>query len=258
MLFMTIKDFQPTLEASNIFDLLSDLSLKSQMTTTLKVQPILTLRKVDPLRVVKEYEAGNYARLPAGLTPLPGPNEPNTQNSSLPSLSALGAATQFSEVKNLITSSFRDKNNVTIQIIAPTANENSTKVCSWCGLAFQYQAVGIPITYEIREDNLGNQTHLYTIVGSYNTFECAYADFKHMSGKNVIFRNSQYQDSESLLRMLAYSVTGSTEIKEALPRSLLNVNGGPMTATEYLNDHHQYTQISNILIVQASIQYFRT
>ena len=227
------------------------------MTTTLKVQPILTLRKVDPVRVLKEYEAGNYARLPTGLTPLPGPNEPNIPSNGLPSLSALGVATQFNEVKNIITSSFRDKNNVTIQIVAPTANENSTKVCSWCGLTFQYQAVGIPTTYEIREDMLGNQTYVYTVVGSYNTFECAYADFKHTSGKNVIFRNSQYQDSESLLRMLAYSVTGSTEIKEALPRSLLNVNGGPMSATEYLNDHHQYIQIPNILTVQASTQLFR-
>jgi hypothetical protein len=227
------------------------------MTTVLKVQPVLTLRKVDPLRVAKEYEAGNYARIPAGLTPLPGSNEPNVQSGGLPSLSALGAAAQFSEVKNLITSSFRDKNNVTIQIVAPSANENTTKVCPWSGLTFQNQGVGIPTTYEIREDNLGNQKYVYTTTGSYISFECAYADLKYMSGKNVIFRNSQYQDSESLLRMLAYSVTGSTDIKEALPRSLLNVNGGPMSATEYLNDHHQYTQISNILIVQGSIQYFR-
>ena len=157
--------------------------------------------------------------------------------------------------KNLITSSFLDKNNVTVHLI----NTNTSKTCMWCGLSYQDAGLGIP-TARLRLWRIYTviQKYVYTLVGSYNTLECVYADLKRNSNQNVYFRNARYVDSESLLRLLAHSMTGSNQIKEALPREFLDINGGPMSASEYLQNPHTYTPVSNVRIVHGSNQYFRT
>lgn len=211
----------------------------------LKLQSTLSLRKIDPVAVAQDYQSGKYLNLPTGLVPRPIESSNPSHPSFLPS--SPGG-------KDLITNTFRDKNNVTIHLVTT----NTNKTCLWCGLSYQNQGFGIPTAFEIVEDSHGNIKYIYTLVGSYNTLGCAYADFKKNSGQNVLFRSAQYQDSESLLRLLAHSLTGSNEIKEALPREFLNINGGPMSPAEYLENHQAYTPVSNIRVVHASNQFFRT
>jgi len=227
-----------------IFESFTVADLKDQM-TTLRVQSTLSLRKIDPVTVAQDYQSGKYVNLPPGLvqrsTEPANPHYPT----SLPSTPG---------GKNLITSSFRDKNNVTIHLITT----NTSKTCMWCGLSYQDAGLGIPTAFEIVEDAHGNPKYIYTLVGSYNTLECTYADLKRNSSQNVYFRNARYVDSESLLRLLAHSMTGSNEIKEALPREFLDINGGPMSSVEYLQNLHTYTPVSNVRIIHGSNQYFRT
>jgi hypothetical protein len=209
---------------------------------TLRIQPTLSLKKIDPLKVAQDYASGKYNSLPGGLVP----------RSMEPLHPASVSSTPTN--KSLITSSFRDKNNVMIELITT----NTSKVCVWCGLSYQGPGIGIPVALEIVEDPNGNQTYIYTLVGSYNSFGCAYADLKHRSSQPVLFRNAQYQDSESLLRLLSYSMTGSQEIREALPREFLQINGGTMSSQEYLDNHSTYTSLNNVRLLHGSIQYFRT
>ena len=213
--------------------------------TTLRIQSTLSLKKIDPVTVAQDYQAGKYHNLPPGL--VPRSTEPANPHypTSLPSTPG---------GQNLITSSFLDKNNVTIHLVST----NTTKICMWCRLKYQDAGLGIPMAFEIVEDPHGNQECIYTVVGSYNTLECVYADLKRISSQNVYFRNARYADSESLLRLLAHSLTGSNQIKEALPPEFLDVNGGPMSSAAYLQNLHVYTPLSNVRIVHGSNQYFRT
>lgn len=213
--------------------------------TTLRFQSTLSLRKIDPVTVAQDYQSGKYVNLPQGLvhrsTDTSNPHHPT----SLPSTPG---------GKNLITTSFRDKNNVTVHLVTT----NTSKTCMWCGLSYVDPGLGIPTSLEIVEDLHGNPKYIYTLAGSYNSFGCAYADLKRNSSTNVYFRSAQYVDSESLLRLLCYSMTGSNDIKEALPREFLDINGGPMSPAEYLQNTHSYTPVSNVRVTHGSNLYFRT
>jgi hypothetical protein len=187
--------------------------------------PALTLRRIDPQKVVAALMEGKYN---------------DCLVSEKATLLADNSAPPPIIDTDLAKFSLQDRNNVNVTMIVANPKSDKIKKCKFCHLDIEKteKEYGRPIKKTVTESKeTGDVIKTYTVVDRYNSLECMYTDFKRSQSSSNAFLNTHSCDKETLIKMLIFDLTGQHSIRDAYDPSLLEINGGNMSKDEYLKSN---------------------
>jgi len=129
--------------------------------------------------------------------------------------------------------------------------QDAKKRCGFCHREFTHDHVGIPIRMENSAKNI-----IFHCKGIFHSFSCAYAYLiKEPRSRAINTIDIHYSDSESLLKLMFNLIHPDKQLVPAKDSELLDINGGPLSVTEYDNEHLQYRQLNNVISTNVKLEY---
>lgn len=214
------------------------------MSTIICGQRPLVLKKIDPLKIATDYKNGNFSKVSLkNLIRIPKEIMRNND---------ISAKVTASTIVRL------NRNNTVTKVVL-AKRDDGKKICSECGYSFSGDGFGTPIKLFQFLDEKGVTNRQYTLQGNIDTLECAIKATKRLSSTGRRGIDANYIDSYSLLNLLAYDLfkVSLSECKEAPPRELADINGGPMSREEYQKNSHAYKPVINISVIRTPSQYLQ-
>ena len=214
------------------------------MSTIICGQHPLVLKKVDPVKIAADYKSGNFSKI------------------SLKNLIRAPSETvRVNDISAKVTAStiVRLNRNNTVTKVVLAKRDDGKKICSECGYPFSGDGFGVPIKLVQFLDEKGKTNREYTLRGNIDTLECAIKATKRLSSTGRRGIDGNFIDSYSLLSLFAYDMFKifPSECKEAPPRELADINGGPMSREEYQKSFHIYKPVINISTIRTASQYLQ-
>lgn len=206
-------------------------------------QQTFVLRKIDPVKVVSDYNAGKFFQLaiPTEKVKVEKAYIPTVTNASF---------------------SFRDKNNC-LQIIETTNNEMIKKDhpprCLWCMEDMPDAPTRVPCPVEMYTwlDN-DERYYLFVTSGEVCCFECLAPYISVFRGSKSVSRSPFLMNSEVMmyaLYWLVYPERKGEKINPAPDYRLCQTNGGTLSNGEYHVTKSVFIQTPNLFIQNACEQF---
>ena len=208
----------------------------------------LTLKRLNPVVILRRYLAGEFKDIK-----IP---DKKIKITSFVNLNKKIGTDRTSEIYK-----FRNKTN-TGQLIVTTNQksfENTNKInhCIWCRRLINTKPIGIPVSMEY---NKKSKETLFYIEDTYCNFSCALAGLKRLRSCHRIYKDPLYMDADQMLHLMYHTAYPSQKCKriiEAKDWRLLDINGGPLSNSEYENDNMEYSQITNLVLSPIKRQYIK-
>lgn len=220
------------------------------MQTIIRVSPTLCLRRIAPQQVYERYRLGGFSDVVLPQEKI---------HVRIPSFTASAVVTGDSLRDQVL--SYRDKHN-SVQTLVTTDHAryeafiNGTPcpggTCRYCGYTFTHEPVGIPIKYTKDGDK-----HIYHVDGCYCGLSCAYSKLREEMSKHRRYRNPAYNQSEPLLKRLHAAFYPGEELCEAKDPQLADVNKGPLTREEYMQDNYSYVPLPSVVLAPCKNIFLR-
>lgn len=228
--------------------------------------PTFRLRGIDPTELFRDYLAGSFSNIDI-------PNDKIVIENIIPVV-----APQYG--LSIADNMYSIKDGISDQIIFATTNHKAYEMytksggslptegrCLWC--RYDHKGSEMPGTIvaykqkifqvKIGEKFTIQKTHCFWTDNQCCDMECALAFDQFFSNLPPDKRESQFYDSEYLLRFL-YSLQypGSGPLIAAKDFRLLNINGGSLTYEQYKSTRHIYRKMPGMLLLPAKVSYIQT
>jgi hypothetical protein len=239
------------------------------MSTIICGQQPLVLRKIDPIKIAADYKSGAFQKISLKLITIHStesriqiPKEQKTSSdwhSMFRNERPNHCETAQASAKLTNSTVVRLNRNSTITKIVLAKRDDNKKICSECGYSFTDDGFGIPIKMVQYWDTDGKNHREYTTLGNIDTLECAIKATKRISASERRGIDGKFSDSYSLLSLMTRDIfnISLSECKEAPPRELADINGGPLTQDEFRRNTHIYKPVINISIIHTPPQYLQ-
>jgi hypothetical protein len=183
----------------------------------------LSIRRIDPDSILKQYRDGKYKEL-------------NPE-----------------KVDVFITESQPSKVKSAAHCYQCVTLHDQRLRCNWCRKEITTERFGIPIRYREEKDEDGKKLRVYTCVGNYHRLECAYTDFyyKKKSSDARSF-GAIYADASSIFRLVSLDIYGTPEIKLLPPLDFLHHG----SEEEYFGSKIKYVSPPNVVMNFAPLSHY--
>lgn len=230
----------------------------------IKTIKTITLRRIDPVSFLRRYLAGEFVNVKIPVKKI--------KISSFVNLNQKIGTDQTSEIykfrnktnsgQMIVTTNHKNFHSKTSQSSNSSQNQKTQitpviNYCIWCRRLIKDQPIGIPVSME---HNRKTKETVFYVEDSYCGFSCALAGLKRLRSCHRLYKDPMYMDADQMLHLMyhkAHQTKKGTRIVEAKNWRLLDINGGPLSDSEYDNKSIKYTELSNLVLSSVKRQYIK-